>query len=176
MFFSTLLFSFFSSEVEERVAKRIDSLSTVLYYIPKEGVVFYYMLNNPKVAIFGAGAGGIDAHIYLNINQLNMNDSIIKSGIVKSFIDGNFLSSVTPSGFLPRWFADFGMVGVLLLWLVLYRMIQDVRGTQEYYRLRVFMFMILAASPVMSSIAVFMLFYVFSFAHASAVAKLINSN
>jgi hypothetical protein len=106
--------------VSDNVEKRLASIESIQYYMPKDSVNFHFIIRNPHLMGFGVGAGGADVRI-INSDLFYHLPSDLQSGwmLQRIWVDGQYEQTLTPSGALTRFLVDFGLAGGVLLLLLI---------------------------------------------------------
>jgi hypothetical protein len=93
------------------IATRFSSFESLLYYLPKDFGIVWFLFSDFDYLLFGCGAGGVDT---LLASQLwILPDSLLRAPIFTEI--GIEITHVAASGGLIRFLSDFGLVGMALL-------------------------------------------------------------
>ena len=93
------------------MALRFSSFESLLYYLPKDFGIVWFLFSDFDYLLFGCGAGGVDT--FLASQLWILPDSILRAPIFAE--TGIDVTHVAASGGLIRFLSDFGLVGMALL-------------------------------------------------------------
>jgi hypothetical protein len=160
-FFVLLMSSvYFRQTIEERLFSRIKSLNHILYLAPKDGLAVYLIKENPWRLLVGMGAGGSDFYAIKPDFLDTVPEEILQAGIIRSVHEGDVSNSVTPSSFFIKFVAEYGIIGVILMLLLVMTVIRKVKTT-PYSRFMILISIAVLAASVPSSMILVYVYFTF---------------
>ncbi len=149
--------SVFSETIYDKLWGRISNgYSQFAYYAPKDALVIDLLKSNPINLFFGAGSGGADYYIMSTGVLANADEKIISTMIMQAALNNERQASLSASSFVIRYIGDFGIVGLFLLGMLIFRlgkMIKSTNARQFYVGTTYIMFL---TGVVMSAISFYM--------------------
>ena len=105
---------FIADTFDTRLFSRLTSVDTVLYYVPKDALAFYFLKFYPNYALMGLGAGGYDFWFYSYDFISEVPTEVTKATMLNLALQGYYRGSLTPSAFGIKYLIEYGIVGVIL--------------------------------------------------------------
>jgi hypothetical protein len=109
------------TDFEYNIVKRISSVESLLYYLPKDFGIILFLLSDFNFLFFGCGAGGVD--MLLSSQLWTLPDYILRAPIYSDSDLGIQVVHIAASGALIRFASDFGLFGLALLFYFIFSVI-----------------------------------------------------
>jgi hypothetical protein len=119
----------FKTLVHDRLLSRMESLNYFLYFAPKDGIALKLISNNLRVCLLGTGSGGSDFYTMNPTFLDSISDVILRAGIVRVVHEGKVSNSLSPSSFFIKFWAEYGVVGIILLFLLVRAVLRRIKTT-----------------------------------------------
>jgi hypothetical protein len=102
---------------EYTVFRKISSFGSIVSFLPKDGAVIVDAVCRPQHYIFGGGPGSLYTE-FITAKMSNY-ESLLNISIFRDMNDNPLSVTQGPSTFQVRLFSDYGVVGVILIFLLL---------------------------------------------------------
>ena len=119
----------FKTLVHDRLLSRMESLNYFLYFAPKDGIALKLISNNLRVCLLGTGSGGSDFYTMNPTFLDSIPDVILRAGIIRVVHEGKVSNSLSPSSFFIKFWVEYGVVGIILLFLLVRAVLRRIKTT-----------------------------------------------
>jgi hypothetical protein len=126
------------------VFRKMSSFGSIVSFLPKDGAVIVDAICRPQHYIFGGGPGALYKEFITE--KLSNHESLMNISIFRYMYENPLTDTQGPSTFQVRVFSDYGIVGVILLFLLLIKSENTLLNGSKNKHYSIYLFLVFIMS------------------------------
>ena len=126
------------------VLRKLSSFGSAVSFLPKDGAVIVDVICRPQHYIFGGGPGSLYKEFITE--KLSNHESLLNILIFRYMYENPLTDTQEPSTFQVRVFSNYGVVGIILLFLLLIKSENILLNSSKNNYYPIFLFLVFMMS------------------------------